>query len=521
MVKRKIIKKNISLIKDIWEFELIMRDSLINYDEHNSEETIKMFTELISQNPCQKQKLLLIWEASYSFYSCNKTNLSLIKLSCIDDDSFDSLEEEFQEFKLRKKINLAMKVERSEEYRLVEKCIKFEKIKAQDKITCKKLLSCWLHIIENKQSLSFLENEIKSLNINFESLHHLYTTSILKFQDSSMIIDMYCSFIVSFYNDIEKASTIRNKRINTLKFNESNRLALIQENNPIFIVSASHSNMGEILYTNPPLCSLLKDSNLNITGHHISEYFPSKLSLFHNQALKNFKSNVFDSTIYLSMNFIIKDWKNYILEVDILVILLAFYKPFYLVICKPLSASREIALLSKDGVIYVHSEDLRTLLGYENDLKGINIESLIGINIKNLKKIPTSQTICLKNKAITIEYHKEKIHNESIRSLYMYSSEKDYKNSLISQKKSDFEKKVKFIAKNNSKLPSTNLPSLRENNKEDIAKEMQLDEKLPEYQSSSYSSFNPSLHKINLLSDQSRKTLSFLKLILFLSVKAI
>ena len=511
--KSKIEKKNIKAIKDIWEFELIIRDSLINYNENNSQNINEEFTKFLISNSCKKYKILLIWEASYSFYSCNKTNASLIQLSSLDYDFQDSFEEQFQEFKLRKKIKLALKTEKNEEYRLVEKLIKLENLKKLDKIACIQLLNCVSHIIENKLSLSDIENEIKLLCNSLDKINYLYTSSILKFHDSSMIIDMYCSFLISFYNNIEKASKYEYKKANILKINESNKFAMLQENNPLFIVSASDSNLGEILYINPPLSDLLKSSDLSIIGHHISECFPNESSLFDNKAFKNFKSNIFNNTTYLNTNYVIKNWRDHIIEVNILAALLGFHKSFFLIICKPLTIVREIALVSKEGLIYKHSQDLRILLDLQYDPKGKNIEFIIGINIKSLSEKCNSHTLNMRKKTIIIEYYKEKIQNKSIRFLHFYNCEKNLKHTLDYTLESiNFEKNRELISKDN-------FNHLKE--QELIEEKLTAEEKMSEIYTSSLSSYNPSLHKINILSTQSIRAIKLLKWVLFFSVRII
>ena len=495
-----------------------MRDRLIKYDGAQTQEIISNFSNFFNKNTCKKYKILSIWESSYLLYSCNKSDISLIKLSYIDDDSQDSIEEQFQEYKLRKKLNFIVRTEKSDEHRLIEKFIEFEKIKAQDQIVCKKILNFWIHIITKKKDLAFLEEEVQSLKSSFQKLNSSYEKLLLKFQDSAMIIEIYSSFLISFYNDVEKATSLQNKKKSIEKYREANLLKTYQENNPLFIVSASHSNMGEILYVNSFMCNLLSETSLTIIGRSVSEYFPIHSSLFEKKNLKGFKSSAFDSTVYTSINYAIKNWKGFIIEVDVLVILVSFYKPFYLVICKPLSFLREIALISKDGIIHEHSEYLERLLEINFCLKDKKIQNLIDINIQKLLKAKEIQTIALKNRLLLISYNKLQVQNQSVRFIYFYTSENDFSNATILTENNNYpDKRVSFRMSKDWALKTTIFTTESKDN-EKLLEERKFLDIASEYQSSSSSSHNLAINKINSLSTQSIRTIKILKLILFISV---
>ena len=416
-------KNKIKLVEDIWEFELIIREEMINYTEDTASETIKKFQKFGLKNSCKKGKQLLLWEVAHKYYACKHEQVAFVILST-DVKVENSLEEDYQEYIIRKDISHQI-YKKYGEYKFIRQINQCQVIKNKDKKACILLLEYYLKITKGKSSLDSLESEGGNLKLHLEKVKKLYSSLISEFPNSILILDLYASFILSVYNNTQEYSDLnaRKKAISEIRNNaQANQNSILFEENPFFLISASDLNIGQVIFSNPSILSLLQYPTGTITNKNISHYFPKAYKFFKPKALRQFKISLSDSTTYIEESMTILDANGLLVEVSVTMILLGSINPLFLCICIPIITMRAIALISNKGLIQHHSENLMKMLEIEDVITGRNINSLIPmVDFQELKK-KENLLLNIEDKSISIIYMKRKINSVLIRYLYAYSS---------------------------------------------------------------------------------------------------
>ena len=505
-------------IEDIWEFELIMRKEMKDSDGNKAKEIFEKFNEFYTKNTCKKYKILLLWEVSFCFYGFGNSELAFFKLSQ-DDCIENSLEEDYQEYLLRKTISDII-LKENNEYTYLLKLYKYEKVKRIDKQACILALQYWNHINSKKTDLSMIEDNGKKLKAALDALKRKYSKLAIQFPESMMILEIYRTFLTSFYNDQDAGSVLKAQQQSLLKVREldnSRGNSMFNEEYPLFLVSASTSTIGNIVFANSAMCDLLKSCLINFTNIPISSYFPEVFSFFHAPDLEKFKTNAYDSMKYIEKDIVLIDEKKSLIEASVTVILFGSISPLYMFICRPIETVRGTALISKEGVILYHSENLISILAVNFEIRGRCICEIIDLQLKTLKR-RSIMSITTSHINIIVEYKSITIRSKKIRFLYVYSNE------IHGNEQEDFDRIQ--ITTDNFRRVSFQIQSPRHvsiahtDNTNKLNPESEMERKIHMTNSSGLV-INPLLRRMSMYSDQSIQTLKFFKIVLFISVNYI
>ena len=515
--------KNICEINDIWEFELIMRKQMINFDENKAKEIFHTFKEFYTKNLCEKPRLLLMWEASFCFHTCKNEQLAFFKLSQ-GQNMKCSLEEDFQEYILRKIISPII-LQKHEEYVFVSKLYNLEKLKKRDKRACILALKLWKNLNEKGKKLLILENDSRKLKNVLDKLKNNYSSLIEKFPDSAGILELYISFLSSFYNDREKCLLLTTQRENIIKFakvNNNRNKTIFQEECPLFLVSASTSTIGKIVFANSEMCDLLKYPLLNLLNSPISNYFPDCFTFLEANALEEFKYNAYDSMKYIEGTIPLIDMKGYLIEASVTCILFGSINPLYLFVCKPIENSRITVVITKLGVILYYSENFVNMLVGGLEIKGRDIHTIFNINLTVLKQ--RKNVILKKNQTnVLVEYTKITIKDIKLRFLYFNPDhiiqEEEYKEEEGFDKLSVSPIRLNRVSFDDRSPKHISL--IHSGNLTNITSNIEMKAGITQEAHSTNSVTNPLVRRMSAYSDQSIKTLQLFKLILFISVRVI
>ena len=255
----------------------------------------------------------------------------------------------------------------------------------------------------------------------------LYNSLISEFPSSILILDLYASFILSIYNNTQEYSDLnaRKKAITEIRNNaQANQKSILLEENPFFLISASNSNIGQVLFSNSSMLNLLQHPIGTITSKQISHYFPKDYKFFQPKALRKFKIDLVDCTTYIEESMTILDSNELLMEVSVTMILFGSIKPLFLCMCIPIITTRAIALISNKGLIHHHSENLKKMLEIEDTITDRDINSLLPmVNFQELKE-KGNLFLNLENSTSSIVYTKKQVRSVSIRYLYVYPNKR-------------------------------------------------------------------------------------------------
>ena len=507
----------IEIIKDTWEFELIMRKELLNCKEDKVNETLDRFYGFYSQNSCLKYKHVILWEVCYLYYSCKYERVAFFQLSRKADIE-DSLEEQYQEYIIRKAISDKI-YERYEEYRFTTKIYKFEKAKRLDKEACLLAFKYWASIVSTKSTLKSLEDDGRVLKSCLDSLNTKYSSLIQQFPDSIILLDLYSSFVISFYNDTEKFQMLTVRKDNILKYEsarESKSLSIFTEENPLFLISANNKNIGQITYSNSHLADLLQISVQNLINQPITAIFPLEFTCFRPENLKLFKTRLRGTTTYLEENIALLTPKGFLVEAAVIMSLFGSINPLFLCICKPIDNKRGVVMIEKDGTILHYNEMFMHLIGLDYDLRGWNIDVVANIDFKSLKHRKNLR-VRMNHCRSLAAYFKFKMADTVIRYLHFYESEASYKEHSVNN---GYLAQAKVTNKVSFQIDDETMHVHCENEIFSTRNEMHStgDQQMPLVSKSEGHSSNMTLKRMTLCAQQSIKALRYFKIILFISV---
>ncbi|OMJ91862.1 hypothetical protein SteCoe_5539 [Stentor coeruleus] len=502
------IKNNQAIISEnITYFELAIREKLLNPKLETINKTFEMFNDYLENYGENKPKIIAVWFASFYFYTCKNEKLAIIKLNS-KSISKGSFEEEFQEYILRKEIMKTLS--QSQEYVLLTKLRKFEKLRKLDKKTLISAFTFLKNIVLKGPIQSNLEDLMKTFKKNLKKLMLLNTKLSMQYQDSIMILNFFANFVDYILGDQEKAFYLNSRKNNLNKyqnFKDGKQNLVFSEENPMILVE----NTGKIIYSNIHIKNLIKSSNDYFSELYINSLFPESLHFFSHEQLKSFENKTLDSTIYLDANIGLIDSKGYWIEASVVALLVSLSHPVYMFIFRPLNIQNHSIIVDKKGIILERTEGVDEFIGDNMDVRGFGIENILNISLDDLKKLKNIESYT-KNSVIYATYNKIKVNNTSMRIVILYKNEGSYKESIY-EINVKFDKSVEYKqkAKKNSRLENNN-PS--GNNEETLL----FDTKLENDKSSSFSDFTVPMKKINVLSNQCRRSIKFLKITLIISV---
>jgi hypothetical protein len=436
-------------LKNLWVFELLIRDNLLNHRDEQGHENNARFVEFCMATPGPKPMKAVLWKSTYCFELCKREQLSMIKLNR-DELSPGNLEERFQEYIIRKEVYEVIH-DKYKEYRLITKFLKFEKVKALDKCTCLRILQFLASIKTENIKLDKLEEVGAHVIEDIRLTMKMYKKVTSEFADSTMILSIYSTFTLNIIEDREKSNRINLKIENILKgmkYKGTKFVSLFHEENPLVMASGRNKEIGKIEYANQGFYSMISGGILSIVNSFIPSLFPVEFDFFSPKKLQEFKFGLYETTTYLEENLVIKDTKGFIKETKLIVIAMALTKPLFLFVFKPSGLIREVALISQNGQIIEYSLHFAELLKFTHEIKGFYISNLIDINFKNLKRNKRVQ-IVIQGVELLISYNKQVVLKTKLRFLYLYNMQSIASKELLDELEGNdntmADKKVTFI----------------------------------------------------------------------------
>ncbi|CAG9325531.1 unnamed protein product [Blepharisma stoltei] len=341
-----------------YDFEKTMRHRLCDKKLADKLQVLNSFSICYKNKKFRKNKLFVIWEVNFCLYILNDERLARIKLTKINTVT-SSLEGDIQEWRALKDFK-----ERDNDLadiNYLEYLDDLDKIKRQDEEICCTLIDLW-----SEFSSKFPQyKKIYRLSIRTSQLltqiKTFYEKLIAKHKHIQ-IFELYSTFLDNILGEPEQANIINRKKasikteINPL-IGEDKLLSAYGENNGIILISVNSSNLGAISYINQKAAHILKGSVSDLVGMPFHNFIPFPYCVGHDEYMREFYLNCTSTEIIKRGGLFLQNTVGYLVECKFLIRLTAFSNlAYFLVSLRPRHTSRQICLVSEQGLIYNYTE---------------------------------------------------------------------------------------------------------------------------------------------------------------------
>ena len=338
---------------------------------------LKYFSRLKKQLKTDDKKYLSIWETNYCIDYLEDNRLARVKLSR-SIQTKGNLETEFMTHKCKKRLK---ELAQTEDLTYLKFQTKFQKAKTQDQTLCFILLDLINEIQSpkpQKKKIEFLLEKsysvVQKLNCDYEKLMKINGYC-------SEALHLYSTYLSEILQETQKSERLDllKRRIRTKKKKDDTLVSYFDESNAVMVVSGDPSDFGTVSFANKKAANLLSISIENLRGSQLSDFIPYPFNLNHNKAMLDFIENCTTSKIELPVMLFLRNTKGYLVECSIIVTCSAVENyPFFVVLLKERSSTRQLALIDGDGLILGHSNLLPALLcSSQNDLRNYNLQEIV------------------------------------------------------------------------------------------------------------------------------------------------
>ncbi|CAG9328643.1 unnamed protein product [Blepharisma stoltei] len=348
-------------------FELQIRKFLMDPSTTHSGNIINKFAEIYNTPMFRRDKLLVAWEVYYFLHTLNDIRLAKIKYARMGS-VLPSIEGEIQALRIQEWMKKHPGTDQIANNFLVY-LIDLEVAKSEDEFLCRYLLEFWYEISSKRSSLNKLENlsnevycEIRKVEDRYKKMLHT---------NHAHVYELYGGLLQNIFQEFNEGANLLHK-VYQLKSEEEimmheNVITKFEEYSGNMVISAQKRNFGIIIYANEIAAQLLKDTVDNMVGNKIDQYIPEPYNEFHAETMKRFVDTCTEPQLGKRDTLFIRDHNGYLSEVKFLIRLTALDESlYYMVSMMACTKNREAALISKEGMIYNHSQDFHRLLNIES-----------------------------------------------------------------------------------------------------------------------------------------------------------
>lgn len=247
--------------------------------------------------------------------------------------------------------------------------VDLERAKNADEILCFQLIEFWNEITLKIPRLEKLECLLDRIADLIERARSLYNSMMdLK---NEKVYELYGTLLQTILHEYEIGTALLSKvnhnKTKNVKLKFENKITKFDDEIGIILISANRESLGEIMFINDISAQILQGSIGEITGNSLSRYIPDPYSKTHDVYLKRFLDDYNASDVETPNILFILDSKGYLKECQNLVRLTPLSNYLYFLVgLRPIDSTRQVALTTKDGLIYAHSQEFSDFLGFKN-----------------------------------------------------------------------------------------------------------------------------------------------------------
>ncbi|CAG9314552.1 unnamed protein product [Blepharisma stoltei] len=367
---------------DQYQLELQLRKELIS----PRNEYVSLVVDKISpyyNNPNFKtNKLLAVWEAYYCLYAFKDNRLARIKLARTSHLAAN-LESTFQELKCKQLLNIK-EANAFEDVGFLMYLMKMSRAKSEDKKICLQVLGFLEEITLRKPNIKRLQNFSKTISFQVSMVKKWYLEIVSSYPKMIISRELYGTFLRDVMSDSDTKYLLGNDRSISgispgLKINEVRSQNLFTEANGILWISAEIETLGQIIYANETMASILNISATELAGSKLSQYIPDPYCNGHNAKLQKFIDSCTSLDVNIPSSLMLRNPRGFLVECDLRSRLIALKgERYFIASIRKINTSRGCAILSADGAIHNYSENFASMFDtVQENLKGQLITDFI------------------------------------------------------------------------------------------------------------------------------------------------
>ena len=280
-------KIDVALANDIFEFEICIREQIISLGDNAR--IIRYFSEAYDKTRFGKDPAMILWLTNFCYFEMEDENLARIKLGTETIES-NRIDIEFQIYRL-KQIFLFLGADHHEDISFLKFRTSLDKLKKDDEILCTALMEFLRSIQSGAESTSTMNEVVRKISDLLISTTSQYEDLIRSYPKSSVVLNLYGTFLDNILNQNQKAADILRKMENIKVKNEISSLRTISyfdERNGLLIISGAFDSFAIITYVNETVGKILKQPANTIIGNSISSYVPYPFNINHDNHMKKY-----------------------------------------------------------------------------------------------------------------------------------------------------------------------------------------------------------------------------------------
>ncbi|CAG9320315.1 unnamed protein product [Blepharisma stoltei] len=344
-------------IRNQFDFEKKFRHLLVDKNLQDTNYVLDLFAKFSKGKQFGKSKLFVIWEFNFCLYIIKDERLARVKLAKIGEIP-STFEGDAQEWRLFNWL-IERKCQNFPDTNYLEYLTELSKVKTKDEELC-----CIL--VELRAEFSSRTPKLpKLLHLAHQSYDYIteikkeYKSIVEKYKNIEAF-ELYGSFLDNILRNHEEALIINRKKHGINLYNlhsEDKKLERYGKDIATILISASNTSLGAIVYLNEKAAQILKTSVTDAFGTSFNNFIIPPYNILHEEYLKNYFLHCHSIDIPYHKNLPLLTLQGHLRECNILIKLTAFHNhAYFLLSFKEKISSREIALISEDGLIYCHSE---------------------------------------------------------------------------------------------------------------------------------------------------------------------
>ncbi|CAG9317058.1 unnamed protein product [Blepharisma stoltei] len=364
--KTKNLQKITSFPHNQFEFERKYRHLLTNENLAEKLETLELFKIFSKLHHFQKDKLFVIWEFNFCVFVVKDERLARVKLAKIKKYE-SSFEAEAQEWRLFWWLTMR-KCKEFPDTGYLDYLKDYNKLKNQDEVLCYMIIELQSEFYSTHPRIKKIINLVDRVSDSARGIKKGYKNLVDRYKNLEAF-EIYASYLENIYNNQEQAEIIKRKKNGMSLYNKRSQEQSLEKYGKdvaTILVSCLDDSFGKIVYLNEKATHILKISLTNALETPFNSFIPQPYDLNHDTQMRNFVENCDAIDVMDHKNLCLLDQKGFMIECSVLVKLTAFHNFLYfLVSFKPKATSRQIALISEEGIITSHSELFPYYLGLQ------------------------------------------------------------------------------------------------------------------------------------------------------------
>lgn len=353
----KIVPLQYCVTRNFLMFEISARESLASGTQ---ERTI---LKSLNQNfKLTKNKSNFVMQAYYCSDILNDHMLALVKIFRVNHYDFSFLTN-FQIFKCKEALqNYCIKS--SDGFKMYSYLAKFRKNKSNHEDLCEEMLMLYEKILDKDVSLTTLKSCLNKFDESVE-LVKKQSLELLKLNpDSLVMLEMYGTLLSEVLGDSESAKVYLDKKTRANPaLNRKKAMICMDESSCLMIVSGDKKKIGKILWANENMIRLLGSSEESMQESYLSHFIPKPFNVNHDIRLWKFVENCVSHHIFRSLPLFLANQDGFLVECYFNSECIGFEGEInFLSLIEPITGkNREVALISREGLIHSHSQNLPKL----------------------------------------------------------------------------------------------------------------------------------------------------------------